>query len=638
MNSSEAGPAQDTALSSAARQPGFWGLAVGSIGIVFGDIGTSPLYAMREALRHSRSHGAAELAVLGVISLIFWALILVVTVKYVFFLMKADNKGEGGTLALMALAQRALGRPSAIVFSLGVCGAALFYGDGIITPAVSVMGAIEGLGEAPGMGHILEPFVLPLALGILVGLFMVQSHGTASVGRFFGPITVVWFLALAALGVFHIFDDWTIIRALSPHYGIMFLASNGIMSFVILGSVFLAVTGAEALYADMGHFGKTPIRASWLFLVLPCLILNYMGQGALVLSDPTAAANPFFRMIPGPVFWPVLVLATAAAVIASQAVISGAFSLTQQAVQLGLLPRFRILRTSETQAGQIFVPQVNTLLMVGVVALLLLLRSSANLTAAYGVAVTGAMFVDTLLFFVIIRHLWKRPLWQATLAVVVFGTLDLVFLGSNLLKIPEGAWVPLALGGSLIVVMWTWSRGTRLLTEKYRREAISFEDLIASLSAKMPHRTEGTAIFLTADPSVAPVALLHNLKHNRVLHAQNILLTVKTADQPRIPENERIDIEDITADFKRVTIHYGFMETPNLPAALAACKREGLKFDVMSTSFFFSRKTLIASPTFGMPLWQDYIFIFLMRNAGSPADFFRLPAGRVIEMGEQVIV
>jgi KUP system potassium uptake protein len=367
-------------------------------------------------------------------------------------------------------------------------------------------------------------------------------------------------------------------------------------------------------------------------------VLNYFGQGALVLTEPGAVENPFYQLAPEWAHYPMIALATAAAVIASQAIISGAFSLTQQAVQLGLLPRFRIMRTSETLAGQIFVPQVNTMLMVGVVALLLFLRTSSNLSAAYGIAVTGAMFVDTLLFFVIIRYLWKRPLWQAILAVAVFGSLDLVFLGSNLLKIPQGAWVPLALGGSLIVVMWTWQKGTRLLTERYRTEAIQFDDLVASLAIKPPHRTEGTAVFFTADPKVAPVALLHNLKHNRVLHMQNILLTVKTTDAPRVPESERVAIEEVSPDFKRLTINYGFMEAPNLPSALAACRVAGLKLEIMTTSFFFSRKTLIASPTFGMPLWQDAIFIFLMRNAGSPADFFRLPAGRVIEMGEQVIV
>jgi len=617
---------------------GFWALTVGSIGVVFGDIGTSPLYAMREALAHSKGGGQSELTVLGVLSLVVWALILIVTIKYVFFLMKADNKGEGGTLALMALAQRALGRRSRVVIALGVCGAALFYGDGIITPAVSVMGAVEGLKEAPGLGHVLAPFVLPIALGILIALFMVQSRGTASVGKLFGPITLVWFLVLAILGGIHISDDPSILRGLLPHYGVMFLLNNGLLAFVILGSVFLAVTGAEALYADMGHFGKKPIRTAWFALVLPCLVINYLGQGALVLSDPTAAENPFFRMIPQSVYWPVLILGTMAAVIASQAVITGAFSLTQQAVQLGFLPRFRIQRTSETQAGQIYVPQVNAMLMVGVVILLLMLRSSSNLTAAYGIAVTGAMFVDTLLFFVIIRYLWKRPMWQAVLAVTVFGSLDAVFLGSNLLKIPQGAWIPLALGGAIVLMMWTWSRGTRVLADKSRSLAIPLESVIQSLSVSPPHRTIGTAIFLTGDPGTTPAALLHNLKHNRVLHAQNIILTVKTTSTPRVPLSERVVIEAINTDFKHVKISYGFMETPNLPEALATCRREGLKFDIMSTTFFLSRRSLVASPSSGMPLWQDNLFIFMYRNAGSPADFFRLPAGRVIEMGAQVII
>lgn len=617
---------------------GFWALALGSVGVVFGDIGTSPLYAMREALAHSRSGGTAELAVLGVVSLVFWALILIVTVKYVFFLMKADNNGEGGTLALMALAQRALGRRSPMVFFLGVCGAALFYGDGIITPAVSVVGAMEGLGEAPGIGEALAPFVLPISLGILVGLFLIQSAGTAAVARFFGPITVVWFLVLAGLGLFHIFDDISILRGLLPHYGVLFLVSNGPVGFVILGSVFLAVTGAEALYADMGHFGKGPIRAAWLFLVFPCLVINYLGQGALVLSDPSAAENPFFRMIPETVYWPILLLATAAAVIASQAVITGAFSLTQQAVQLGLLPRLRIQRTSETQAGQIFVPQVNTMLMIGVVVLLLLLRTSSNLTAAYGIAVTGAMFVDTLLFFVIIRFLWKRPMWQAIAAVVVFGFLDVVFLGSNLLKIPQGAWIPLALGAGLVLIMWTWSKGVALLARQSRRHAVPFADLMMALADRPPHRTHGTAIFLTGDPTLAPAALLHNLKHNRVLHEQNILLTVRTMDTPRVPETERLEIATLNRDFKQLTVRYGFMETPNLPKALSACRKQGLKLENASTSFFLSRRSLVASRRFGLPIWQDRIFIYLTRNAGSPTDFFRLPAGRVVEMGEQMIV
>ncbi|MBX7248350.1 MAG: potassium transporter Kup [Caulobacteraceae bacterium] len=615
----------------------FLGLAVGSVGVVFGDIGTSPLYAMREALHHARG-GAHELAILGVISLVFWALLLIVTVKYVIFLMRADNKGEGGTLVLMALAQHALGRRSAVVFFLGMIGAALFYGDGIITPAMSVLSAVEGVKDAPGVPESFGAYVVPLAAGILVALFAVQQKGTASVANFFGPITAVWFLVLAALGVMHIQEDLTIFRALSPHYGVMFLWENGAIGFVILGSVFLAVTGAEALYADMGHFGKGPIRAAWAFLVLPCLTLNYLGQGAMVLAHPEAAENPFFRMIPEFAYWPILLLAMTATVIASQAVITGAFSLTQQAVQLGLLPRIQIRRTSETQAGQIYVPQVNTFLMVGVLVLLVMFRNSTNLAAAYGIAVTGAMFIDTLLFFVIIRYLWKRPLWQAVAAVAVFGTIDVVFIGSNLLKIPDGAWMPLALGGLLIVVMWTWTRGAQILADKTRREAIPLDDLIGMLKARPPHRAPGTAIFLTSDNSTAPVALMHNLKHNKVLHEKNVILTVQTADVPRVAENDRVVMESVNPDFKKITISYGFMESPHVPKALGICRKQGLKFDIMSTSFFLGRRSVVPSAHSGMPLWQDNLFIFLMKNAANPTDFFHIPPGRVVELGAQVTV
>ena len=617
----------------------FWGMALGSVGVVFGDIGTSPLYALREALAHSRAGGDPELAVLGVVSLVFWALLLIVTLKYVVFMMRADNKGEGGTLVLMALAQRALGgRRAAPLFLLGVIGAALFYGDGIITPAVSVVGALEGLGEAPGVGRTFAPYILPTAVVVLVALFLVQSRGTASVARFFGPLTAVWFLVLAALGVLHIFDDPSIIRGLLPHYGVLFLLNNGLVGFIILGSIFLVVTGAEALYADMGHFGKRPIRAAWIFFVFPCLMLNYLGQGALVLAHPEAAENPFFRMIPEVVYWPVLLLATLAACIASQAVITGAFSLTQQAVQLGLLPRIDIRRTSETQAGQIYVPAVNMLLLVGVLALLAMFRNSHNLTAAYGIAVTGAMLVDTLLAFIILRYFWKRPMWQSLLPVLFFGFIDIVFFGANLLKIPQGAWLPLALGAVLVLLMWTWRRGTGILTDKTRRDAIPLADLMEMLRVRPPHRAPGTAIFLTSDPTKAPVALMHNLKHNKVLHEKNVILTVKTAETPRVPESDRVAIETISPDFRLVTVNYGFMETPNVPKALGVCRRLGLKFDIMSTSFFLGRRSVVASATSGMPLWQDKIFIFMLRNAANPTDFFHIPPGRVVEMGAQVTV
>src|SRR3569832_855642 len=619
-----------------AKGHGLWAMALGSVGVVFGDIGTSPIYAMREALRHSRG-GGGEDAVLGVISLVFWALILIVTVKYVIFLMRADNKGEGGTLALMALAQHAIGRRSGMVFFLGVCGAALFYGDGIITPAVSVLSAVEGIKDAPGVHHM-GPFVLPIAGVILVALFMVQSRGTASVAKFFGPITALWFLVIAGLGVFHIADDFSIFRALSPHYGVMFLISNGFLGFVILGSVFLAVTGAEALYADMGHFGKKPLRMAWVGLVFPCLTLNYLGQGAFVLAHPNAWHDPFWRMVPQEAYWPVLLLGACVMVIASQAVITGAFSITQQAVQLGLLPRIDIKRTSETPAGQIIVPQVNNQLMIGVLILLVMFRTSSNLTSAYGIAVTGAMFVDTLLAWVILRHLWKWPVWRSLLLLVPLGSLDLVFISSNMLKIPDGAWMPLALGGMLVLIMWTWTRGAQILFEKTRRDSIPLADLIEMLKARPPHRAPGTAIFLTSDGDVAPVALMHNLKHNKVLHEKNVVLTVKTVDRPRVPESHRVTMETINADFKKVTIAYGFMETPNVPKALGVCRKQGLKFDIMSTSFFLGRRSVVPSAQSGMPLWQDKLFIFLLKNAANPTDFFHIPPGRVVELGAQVTV
>jgi len=621
-----------------AQKEGFWALALGSMGVVFGDIGTSPLYAMREALHHTRATVSPELAVLGVVSLVTWALILIVTVKYVVFLMRADNKGEGGTLALMALAQRSLPTRSVGVFFLGVVGAALFYGDGIITPAVSVLSAVEGLRDAPGAPKGVSELVLPISGGILIALFLVQSRGTASVAKFFGPIMALWFLVLAGLGVIHIVDDLSVFRALSPHYGVLFLIDNGFIGFVILGSVFLAVTGAEALYADMGHFGKKPIQSAWLFLALPCLLLNYLGQGALVLDHPGARNNPFFEMIPHGIYWPVLLMATVATIIASQAVITGAFSMTQQAVQLGLFPRIDIRRTSETQAGQIFVPQVNTLLLVGVLVLLVMFQTSSNLAAAYGIAVTGAMFVDTLLFFVIVRHFWKKPLWVAVCASGAFGVLDLVFITSNLLKFFHGAWLPLALGGCLVVIMWTWTRGAQILADKTRRDSVPLVELSEILRARAPYRAPGTAIFLTSDPDTAPVALMHNLKHNKVLHEKNIILTVETAETPRVREEDRIRIEPVNADFKKVIAAYGFMESPNLPKALGLCRKMGLKFDIMATSFFLGRRSVVPSAQSGMPLWQDKLFIFLMKNAANPTDFYKIPPGRVVEMGTQVTV
>jgi KUP system potassium uptake protein len=637
-NSIDGTPAPSAGAEKGHGRSGFWALTIGAIGVVFGDIGTSPLYALREAIGHAQRGVGGDLAVIGVVSLAFWALMIVVTFKYVIFLMRADNKGEGGTLALMALATHAVGRRSAWIFALGVCGAALFYGDGIITPAISVLSAIEGVKDAPGVGTRLDAFIVPISAAILIGLFLAQSRGTAGLAKYFGPITAVWFLSLGALGLFHIFDDLSVLRALSPHYGVMLLTHDGLLGFIILGSVFLAVTGAEALYADMGHFGKAPIRMGWLCFVLPCLTLNYLGQGALILDNPGAAQNPFWSMVPEFAYWPMLGLATAATVIASQAVITGAFSVTQQAVQLGLLPRIDIRFTSETQAGQIFVPAVNTFLMVGVLTLLFVFQSSHNLTAAYGVAVTGVMLINTLMSFSVIRKSWKWPLWAVLGALIPFGFIDTIFLTSNLLKIPDGAWLPLALGAILILIMWTWTRGSQILSAKAKKDSLPLSDLIEMLRARPPHRAPGTAIFLTSDPDVAPVALMHNLKHNKVLHEKNVILTVRTTDRPRVPESQRVVMEPINDDFKKITLSFGFMESPQVPRALGLCRKQGLKFDIMSTSFFLGRRSVVPSASQGMPLWQDKLYIFLMRNAANPTDFFHIPPGRVVELGAQVSV
>ncbi len=633
--------AGDESSPDKAEQPkghGKLALAVGAIGVVFGDIGTSPLYAMREALRHTRSGVGLADSVLGVSSLVLWALTLIVTIKYVVFLMRADNKGEGGTLALMALAQRALGGRAVLVFVIGVIGASLFYGDGIITPAISVLSAVEGLKAAPHVGFYMTPFVLPIAAAILIGLFLVQSLGTHRVASLFGPITVVWFLTLGVLGIIHLSHDWTVLRAVNPYYGVKFLLENGFIGFVVLGSVFLAVTGAEALYADMGHFGRDPIRAAWLFLVFPCLTLNYFGQAALVLGHPAAREDPFWAMVPTMGYWPVLVLATMATIIASQAVITGAFSMTQQAVQLGLLPRIDIRRTSETQAGQIFVPSVNNMLLVGVLVLLAAFETSSRLASAYGIAVTGAMFVDTLLAAIVIPRLWKWNALQTASLIVPLAIVDVTFISSNMLKIPDGAWLPLVLGAVLVVVMWTWTRGAALLTAKTRRESVRLLDLSQMLHERPPYRAPGTAIFLTSEPDLAPVALMHNLKHNKVLHERNVVLTVRTAGEPRVPDADRCQIEKLNEDFTKVVVNYGFMESPNVPKSLALCRKQGLKFDIMSTSFFLGRRSVVPSAQSGMPLWQDKLFIFLMKNAANPTDFFKIPPGRVVELGTQVTV
>jgi KUP system potassium uptake protein len=616
----------------------FWTLAIGSIGVVYGDIGTSPIYALRESLKHIAAGGPLERhEVIGTVSLIFWALILVVTVKYVLALMRLDNKGEGGTLALMALAQRALGRRTPFIFLMGVLGAALFYGDALITPAISVLSAVEGLQVVPGLQGRIDPFVLPISIGILVGLFVLQSRGTGRVGAWFGPITLIWFLVIGGLGLWHISDDPGILEALSPIPALIFLVDHGFLAFIVLGSVFLAVTGAEALYADMGHFGRRPIQFVWVIIVLPCLTLNYLGQGALVLADQSVLENVFFETAPDMLRLPLVILATMATIIASQAVITGAFSLTQQAIQLGFLPRLEIRRTSETQAGQIYMPQINWMVLAGVIILTLAFGSSTRLANAYGIAVTGEMVVTTLLAFVAIWKLWKQPPAVAALIVAPFLIIELVFLTSNMTKVWSGGFVPLALAGGLVLLMWTWVRGTRLLAETTRRDE-PLAKLFETLSLHPPHRVRGAAIFLTGDPDVAPAALMHNLKHNQVLHEQIIILTVKTINAPRAPDSERVKVEDYMPDVKRVILTFGFMETPNVVKALTEARKHGLKFDIMKTSFFLSRRTIVPSEKSGMPLWQDHLFIFLARNATNATDFFHIPSGRAVELGNQVMV
>ncbi|MFZ4602561.1 MAG: potassium transporter Kup [Caulobacterales bacterium] len=622
----------------------FWALMLGSIGVVYGDIGTSPLYAFKESLHHVAMDGTAatRTEVIGIISLIFWALMLVVTLKYVVLVLQMDNKGEGGTLSLMALAQRALGRRTPWLFMIGIVGASLFYGDAIITPAISVMSAVEGIREVKAIApYVTQEIVLAIAIGILIGIFLVQSRGTGRIGRWFGPITAVWFLVMGGLGLWRLLtDDWSIIEALSPHHAIGFIFDHKFLSFIVLGSVFLAVTGAEALYADMGHFGRKPIRSAWMALVLPCLTLNYLGQGALVLSDPSAAASPFFQLAPdGPARIALIALAAVATVIASQAVISGAFSLTQQAIQLGLLPRMEIRRTSETQFGQVYMPQVNWMLLVGVLFLTVTFQSSTALAAAYGISITGEMMMSTLMVFIVIWRLWKQPLWVAMLIVAPFFVIEAVFLSSNLLKLFQGGFVPLLLALALVTVIWTWVRGTRLLQEQTRREE-PLDKLFEMLALHPPIRVRGTAIFLTADPNVAPTALMHNLKHNQVLHEQIIILTVNTAQQPRVAEADRVKVEDYLPEVKIVRLNFGFMETPNVVKALTAPKTRklGLKFDIMKTSFFLSRRTVVPSEKSGMPLWQDHLFIYLARNATNATDFFHIPSGRAVELGNQVMV
>jgi KUP system potassium uptake protein len=616
----------------------FGALTLGSIGVVYGDIGTSPLYALREAIvAATGTTGTADpKAVLGILSLILWALIVVVTLKYVLILLRADNNGEGGTLALMALAQRAVaGRGAGAIVLLGIISGALFYGDAVLTPALSVLSAIEGMKLVT---VTFEHYVVPLTMLILLALFAVQSRGTARVAAFFGPMMCIWFAVIAIAALPQIVRHPEVLLALNPLHAVSFMIHHGIIGFITLGAVFLAVTGAEALYADLGHFGKRPIQIAWLVIVLPSLALNYLGQGALLIADPKAIESPFFLMFPDWALIPMVALATAATVIASQAVITGAYSLTRTAIQLGLMPRFEIRHTSEAHSGQIYIPRINLLLFLSVMLLVVLFRSSSALASAYGISVTGTMVVTALMGFVVIWKVWKWSPIAAAALIAPFLFLDLTFLSANLLKVFEGGWVPLALGGIVMLLMYTWRRGSRLLFEKSRKLEFPLADLVAMLEKRPPQRVAGTAVFLTSDPASAPTALMHSLKHYKVLHEKNVILTIETAPTPRIDLSERIRMEEISATFSRVTLRFGFMESPNVPNALAMARKLGWQFDIMSTSFFLSRRALKPAAHSGMPRWQDHLFIALSRTANDATDYFQIPTGRVVEVGTQVTI
>jgi KUP system potassium uptake protein len=609
-------------------------LALGAIGVVFGDIGTSPLYSLKESFAGPHPLAIDQPHIYGVLSLIFWTMTLVVTLKYVIVTMRADNDGEGGSLALLALIvrHRGTGKWTRGIVLLGVLATALFYGDAIITPAISVLSAVEGL-EVVGDGF--APYVVPLSLVILIGLFLIQSRGTAKVGLVFGPIMVFYFLVIGAMGIGGILRDPRILAAINPYWALHFFTLDPKLAFLALGSVVLAVTGAEALYADMGHFGRKSISVAWLYLAFPCLLLNYLGQSALLLDDPSAIDNPFFRMAPDWARMPLVGLATIATVIASQAVISGAFSVTQQAVQLGFLPRLRITHTSAEAAGQIYIPLVNWLLLAFVLLLVLGFRSSGSLASAYGIAVTGTMFITSCMLAVLVFTIWKWNRWGAGAMIGAFLIIDGAYFASNVTKIPDGGWFPLLVGACAFVLLTTWSTGRRLMRERLFESAMPLDIFIKSAS-KSVKRVPGTAVFLSASPEGAPPALLHNLKHNKVLHERIIILTVKIVGQPVVDDTNRIEVRELAPDFFRIMLRYGFMQEIDVPAALARARECGQPFRLMETSFFLGRQTLIASQRPGMPVWREKLFAWMLRNAESAMEFFKLPPNRVVELGSQL--
>ena len=611
-------------------------LTLAAIGVVYGDIGTSPLYTVKEIFLPATGVALTPANLIGAVSCIVWALMLVVTLKYVTLILRADNRGEGGGLALTALAAHAVGaRPvlKRALLLLGVAGATLFYGDSIITPAISVLGAVEGLEIAT---PLLTPYVLPLSLAILIGLFLIQRHGTAAVGRVFGPVIVLWFLVLGAVGLLWIAREPAVLAALNPLQAWHFAAERGWKVFLVIGALVLALTGAEALYADMGHFGRRPIQLAWTGLVLPGLALNYLGQGALLMADPAAIENPFYRLFPGDWIWPALLLATLAAIIASQAVISGAYSMTRQAIQLGFLPRMAVRHTSAREAGQIYMPAVNALLLVGVIAAVLGFRSSSALAGAYGIAVTLTMMITTLLTWFVVRDGWHLPTPLAALATAFFLSLDALLVAGCAIKFFDGGWFPLAMGGLLFLLMSTWQRGRTLTLQAIRQDGLALQDFIASLDVTALPRSHRVAVYAVADPGTVPQALLHNLKHNQVLHERNLILTVRFADVPWLGMDERVRVESLGHGFWRVTLTFGFMNTPDVPQALKLCESHGLPVPLFETSYFLSRETIVPTRGKGMALWRERLFATMSRNAGSVVEFFRLPDNAVVELGTRV--
>ncbi len=612
------------------------GLALAALGVVFGDIGTSPLYTVKECFSEFTGLKPIHQDVVGILSLITWVLIIVVTLKYVMVVMRADNRGEGGVLALMALVSRTADlsvRRRNLYVMLGIAGAALFYGDCLLTPAISVLSAVEGLDVAT---PAFEPWIIPIALGVLIGLFAVQYHGTGGVGRWFGPIMLLWFLAILILGLVHVAEVPRVLQALSPFEAINFALRHGVVAFIALGAVTLAVTGAEALYADMGHFGKGPIRYAWLVVVLPSLLANYYGQGALLLADPSALENPFFRLAPAWILIPLVVLATVATVIASQATIAGAFSMAQQATLLGLSPRVRILHTSASEYGQIYVPAVNWMQLTGVVILVLAFKSSTNLAAAYGIAVTGTMLVTTLLVIWLALHSWKWGWLPTFLVLGSFLAVDATLMSSNMVKFVQGGWVPLALAVVIFTVMWTWMKGGAAVATREQENSLPMESLLSSIGPGRVHRPQGTAVYLTAYSGNAPSCLMHNLKHNGVLHEQVVLLTVQVPDEPYVPPNARAQVAHFGKGVHHVVLRYGFMEQPDVPRDLAPLAERGVPVDPMRTSYFVGRNSFVEASRPILPRWQEKVFLALARMASNAGDFFRLPANRVVELGSRI--